>query len=90
MALPYFEEVRQVVFYMDPTNVLGTNGFAGIVFQKSWQIIGEEVLAAVQFFFWTNMIILSLDSSFMVLILKVAYASLIEQYRPINLSNFFV
>lgn len=49
--LPSEEEVRQVVFGMDGESAAGPDGFTGLFFTSCWDIVGQDVVKAVQDFF---------------------------------------
>lgn len=44
------EEVKEVVFEMGGSKVPSSNGFLGSFFQSFWDIVGREVVIAVQSF----------------------------------------
>lgn len=62
---------------MDPSSAPSLDGF-----------IGAEVDAAIRFFFRTGMMVLGLNSIFMVLIPNFKESSTIVQFYPIVVSNF--
>ncbi|WMV24651.1 hypothetical protein MTR67_018036 [Solanum verrucosum] len=49
--MPTLEELTQVVFSMNPNSAAGPDGFGGKFNQHCWEIIKEDVLSAVQYFF---------------------------------------
>ncbi|XP_015160504.1 uncharacterized protein [Solanum tuberosum] len=50
-ALPIIEELRQVVFAMNPNSAAGPDGIGGKFYQACCSIIKEDLMAAVQSFF---------------------------------------
>lgn len=64
------EEVKYVVFALDPSNSLGPNDFIGLFFQTFWDIIHNDMTLAIQSFFMNDTITLCLNSNFMGLIPK--------------------
>ncbi|XP_049386507.1 uncharacterized protein LOC125850697 [Solanum stenotomum] len=49
--MPNLEELTQVVFSMNPNSTAGPDGFGGKFYQHCWEIIKEDVLSVVQYFF---------------------------------------
>lgn len=45
------EEVKEIIFIMDPDKALGTYGFPTGFYQKNWDIMGKDVLHVVKEFF---------------------------------------
>ncbi|KAM2909038.1 hypothetical protein COP2_048488 [Malus domestica] len=84
-CLPSADEIRSVVFYMDPSNAPGPDGFPGSFYQSCWDIVGLDVIAFVQDFFKRGWLYPNANCNFVVLIEGVAT---IAQYRPIALANF--
>lgn len=48
---PSVEDMKYIVFSMDPASAPIPNGFNGLFYQLAWSIIDEEISTAVQFFF---------------------------------------
>ncbi|KAK6150686.1 hypothetical protein DH2020_015618 [Rehmannia glutinosa] len=66
----------------------GPDGFSGRFYQHFWDIVSDEVLAAVRYFFVTASFPSGLNTSFMALIPKTKEANAVEDFRPIVMSNF--
>lgn len=45
------EEVKVVVMDLKSEQASGPDGFIGIFFKKCWEVIKEDLMAAVQYFF---------------------------------------
>ncbi|KAK6153216.1 hypothetical protein DH2020_012855 [Rehmannia glutinosa] len=73
---------------MDSDSSLGPDGFNGIFYRHFWDVISADVTAAVHFFFNNSSLALGLNASFMSLIPKTKDANVIENFRPIVMSNF--
>ncbi|CAN6718330.1 unnamed protein product [Malus baccata var. baccata] len=86
-CLPLADEIRSVVFSMDPFNAPGPDGFPGSFYQSCWDIVGLYVIAFVQDFFKRGWLYPNANCNFVVLIPNVSVAT-IAQYRPITLANF--
>ncbi|WMV30192.1 hypothetical protein MTR67_023577 [Solanum verrucosum] len=86
-AIPNIDELRQVVFAMNPYSV-GPDGFGGNFYQVCWNIIKEDLLAAVQLFFCGHIIPKFMSHACLVLIPKTEQPSRFAELRRISLSNF--
>ena len=49
--VPTFDDIRSVIFDMDPNSALGPDGFNGVFFKHCWSIVGKDVCEAVRSFF---------------------------------------
>ncbi|KAK6149326.1 hypothetical protein DH2020_016851 [Rehmannia glutinosa] len=87
-AIPSDLEVKEAVFDMDSDSSPGPDGFNGIFYRHFWDVISAEVTADVRFFFSNSSLPLGLNASFMELIPKTKDANVIENFRPIVMSNF--
>ncbi|KAL6212117.1 hypothetical protein ACLB2K_017338 [Fragaria x ananassa] len=87
VSTPTPEEIHDAVFSMDPSSSPGPDGFPGSFYQKCWSIIGQDVVAFVQYFFQNNWLHPNVNSNFIVLIPKVEDANQVSQF-PIALANF--
>ncbi|KAL6206762.1 hypothetical protein ACLB2K_024009 [Fragaria x ananassa] len=87
-VIPSFEEIKLVVFSMDPDSAPGPDGYKGHFYHACWGFIGLEVVNAVQSFFQTGYILPNLNCSHVALIPKVPEADTITQFRPIAMANF--
>ncbi|KAL4279829.1 hypothetical protein GQ457_03G024220 [Hibiscus cannabinus] len=81
------EEVRSIVFDMDPLKALGVDGLHTALYQKNWDMVGDSIFRVVSNFFATGMLEDWLNQTLLVLIPKVKASELISQLRPINLCN---
>lgn len=87
-AMPSIDELKQVVFSMNPNSAAGPDGMNGKFFQSCWDIIKRDLLAVVQSFFCGHPIPKYFSHSCLVLIPKVDHPSRFSEFRPISLSNF--
>ena len=51
LAVLSFDEVKIIVFSMDSANSRGLDGFTVYFFQKCWDILDHDIVAAVTDFF---------------------------------------
>ncbi|WMV13665.1 hypothetical protein MTR67_007050 [Solanum verrucosum] len=87
-ALPSIEELRQVVFAMNPNSTAGPDGIGGKFYQAYWSMINEDLLAAVQSFFCGNIMPKFMSHACLVLLPKTEQPTRFSDLRPISLSNF--
>lgn len=82
------EEIKSAVFGLDGASSPGPDGFAGSFYHHCWDIIKDDLVAAVQPFLSMGFILPNLNSVFLVLLPKSAYGNSVDKYRPVALSNF--
>ncbi|XP_027155152.1 uncharacterized protein LOC113774459 [Coffea eugenioides] len=85
---PSLEEVKDVVFSLDPDSATGPDGFSGRFFTYAWEIVGKDVYDVVGSFFAGLELLRSITVTFIVLIPKVGSPQDFSQYRPISLCTF--
>nr|XP_027071629.1 uncharacterized protein LOC113696407 [Coffea arabica] len=86
--IPSKEEVKSVIFAMDGGSAAGPDGFLGRFFTCAWDIVAEDVHAAVVSFFCGEVLPRSISSTSIVLVPKVQSPQDFTQFRPISLCNF--
>lgn len=86
-ALYTKEEIQEAVFTMGPTKAPGEDGLLDLFYQKYWHIIGEEVTSFCLQLLNGDIEVSLINSTNIVLILKVSNPSNMMQFRPISLYN---
>ena len=81
------QEVWNVIFVMDNNKAHGPDGFNVLFFKKAWNIIGDDIFAAVNEFFTTGKILKQLNHAIIALIPKHDQASQVNHFRPISCCN---
>ena len=81
------DELKQVVFSMNPNYAVGPDGMNGFVFQKCWHIIMNDLMGVVQAFFSGQMITKYFSHSCIVLLPKGNNPNKMTEYRLISRSN---
>ncbi|KAL8542704.1 hypothetical protein ACS0TY_003543 [Phlomoides rotata] len=88
IALPSVEEIKRVVFDMEPSSSPSPDVFGGSFYQACWDIIAFDVIEEVKYFFTTSFIPFGLNSSFVTLIRKKPGANRVEDFWPIVMGNY--
>lgn len=76
-------EVKLALFGMDSNKAHGVDGYNAYFFKKSWHIIGEEVVQAMQQFFQTGKLPREVNVALLTLLPKCDNASSVKEFRPI-------
>lgn len=84
---PTSEEIRQVVFAMNPHKSPGPDGFTAGFFQRCLETIGKGIVECIQQFFYSGRMPPKLNPTFLTLIPKREDCVVPEHYRPIALCN---
>lgn len=84
---PTIEEVKKVVFDIEPNNSRGPDGFTGCFFQKAWDIVGQDILYMVKTIFNGEQLPKFFTTTCLILIQKVDAPQSFSEFRPISLSN---
>ncbi|XP_061998976.1 uncharacterized protein LOC133716286 [Rosa rugosa] len=88
LCAPYTrEEIRFALFQMYPTKSPGPDGMPPLFFQHYWKLISQDVVAAVQNFLHTGLILKQINFTHICLIPKVDNPETMSDLRPIALCN---
>ena len=79
------KEIRDVVWQCEGTKSPGPDGFYFNFLKKNWEVIKDEVVAAMVLFHENGCIPKGCNASFVALVPKVRDPVKLEQYRPISL-----
>jgi len=85
---PTIEEVKLVVFAMNPNSAAGPDGTNGKIFQVCWDILKEDLYRAMLAFFCGHNMPKYMTHTCLVLLPKVDHPNKLSEFRPISLSNF--
>ena len=81
------EEIKGVIFKMAGSKAPGPDGFTSEFFKKSWQVIGDDVTVAVQYFLLKGFLPKGVNSTILALIPKKEEAKEMKDYRSISCCN---
>ncbi|XP_043697111.1 uncharacterized protein LOC122647869, partial [Telopea speciosissima] len=81
------DEVKRVVFSLKDSKAPGPDGFGAGFYKHSWEVIGEELTHAVQWFFANSFMPRSINATFITLVPKSGDVSTFAGFRPIALCN---
>ncbi|KAK3193246.1 hypothetical protein Dsin_024556 [Dipteronia sinensis] len=81
------DEIREVCFSLHPNKAPGPDGFNAHFFKITWDIVGEDVISAVQEFFRSGLLLKELNATILALVPKVPNPSKMKDFRPISCCN---
>lgn len=86
--MPSMDELKEVVFSMNPNSAAWPNGMNEYFYQKCWHIIKNDLMGVMQALFNGQMIPKYFSHSCIVLLPKVNNPNKMTEFRTISLSNF--
>ena len=89
VRFPDMEEIKAVIWELNPMKAPGPDGLPGLFFKKYWSIVGSQVVIAIQSFFREGWMLKELNHTFITLIPEKQGASNFNHFRPISLCNFY-
>ncbi|WMV32834.1 hypothetical protein MTR67_026219 [Solanum verrucosum] len=82
------EEVRNVVFAMNPNSASRPDGFVSKFYQSCWEIVKADLLLAIQSYFSGHIMPKFMSHACLVLLPKTEHPNNFSEFRPISLTNF--
>lgn len=83
-----YDEICLATFQMGPLKAPGSDAFPGLFFQKYWEVVGDDLVEAVQSFFQNGVLTKELNHTNVTLVPKVRYPEAMSQFHPISLCRF--
>ncbi|XP_066347579.1 uncharacterized protein [Miscanthus floridulus] len=81
------EEIADALFQMGPLKAPGPDGFLARFFQRHWEVVKEDLVAAVKGFFRDGYLPPGVNDTAIVIIPKGADPVELKDFRPIGLCN---
>jgi hypothetical protein len=81
------EEIADALFQIGSLKAPGPDGMPARFFQRSWLLLKEDVVKAVQTFFQTGVMPEGVNDTCIVLIPKINHPESLKDFRPISLCN---
>ncbi|CAL1367617.1 unnamed protein product [Linum trigynum] len=81
------EEIRMALFSMNGEKSPGPDGFTVGFYQHNWEILGDDLTAAIMDFFRTGKLLSEVNSTYLALIPKVQNVDCMKQFRLISCCN---
>ncbi|KAF7837557.1 reverse transcriptase [Senna tora] len=82
------EELKEAVFSLGALKAPGPDGLNGLFFQKSWDFVKDDLLAAANFFMEGNLFPHNFNETHITLVPKIPNPSSVGDFRPISCYNF--
>lgn len=88
LRAPDESEVKEAIFALSGESASSPDGFTGTFYQTCWEIVKNDVIAAVQAFFGGQELPRFVTHTNLVLLSKKDHVNSFSDVRPISLSNF--
>jgi len=87
IRLPSLQEIKQIVWDLDPNKTPGPDGFGAGFFQTHWDIIKDDLVATIHEFFRNDTLLRQINHTFLTLIPKISQPQTTAHFRPISLCS---
>lgn len=77
------EDIKAALFSIADDISPGIDGYSSCFFQRSWDIVGQDIITAVQDFFRNGKIFKNINVTAITLIPNISSFATVEDYRPI-------
>jgi len=81
------KEIKIALFQMSSEKAPGPDGFNGAFYQKQCDILGKDIISAVQSFYVCGKLLMDVNHTFLTLISKVSNSSNLTDFMPISCYN---
>ncbi|XP_026428931.1 uncharacterized protein LOC113324862 [Papaver somniferum] len=87
LSTPSADDIRKIVFQMQPWTSPGPDGYQPGFYQEMWDVVGEDTVKVVQAFFHSKHLFKQMNHSIISLIPKSSCPKHASDFRSISLSN---
>jgi len=77
-------EIKEAMFSLKRNKAPGPDGYPADFFKKTWDIVGQDVIATILNFFHSGKLLKSVNVTAITLIPKIANANKVIDFRPIS------
>ena len=81
------EEIREVFWSLKNGKAPGPDGYSVGFFKGAWDVVGQEVVAAIKSFFSSGELLKEINSTTIALVPKIPNPERVGDYRPISCCN---
>lgn len=81
------EEIKKAIFSIGKDKAPGPDGYNSFSFQENWEVVGPDVITAVQAFFVTSSMPGGWNATILSLVPKVGSPINMKDFRPITCCN---
>ena len=81
------EEIQETMFGMSKDKAPGPDGYGAFFFKKAWDIVGHDVVKAIQNFFKSGKMLREVNCAIFALVPKNENPSSCSEFRPISYCN---
>ncbi|XP_074314393.1 uncharacterized protein LOC141649604 [Silene latifolia] len=81
------QEIREALFFIPANKAPGPDGFSSQFFKDSFEVVGKDLIEAVQEFFCSGKMVKQINSTTLTLIPKKARPGTVADFRPIACCN---
>uniref|UniRef100_A0A8I7B4Y0 Reverse transcriptase domain-containing protein n=1 Tax=Hordeum vulgare subsp. vulgare TaxID=112509 RepID=A0A8I7B4Y0_HORVV len=86
LGLPFSDkEISDALFQIGPLKAPGVDGFPARFYQRNWDVLKADIIAAIQEFFVTGIMPDGVNDTSVVLIPKIPHPRELKDFRPISL-----
>lgn len=83
------EEIEKAIFEMNPLGFPGLDGFPAVFYQDHWPMVGTDIVVAVMELLNSKQGFQAINHTYITLIPKKTFPTLVTDFRPICLYNVF-
>lgn len=82
------DEIKAAIFSLRATKAPSPDGLSGTFFQKSWEIIKDDIFQEIKIFFESGELLEKINETHVALVPKIKDPEELSHYWPINCCNF--